>query len=396
MNAKIQAVGSQASEFQQVCNSHEDAKIPIHRYSASVWSHGRHSDCLQESWKGLHNPQNKPGAVYQSPAFLDYLVETEGENSTEVLTVCDKSSSEILGVVPVRKSTIELPFAIGGRTITNLHLKGLTLLGSEPMVPQHPDALDSLFNLISQRYLDAQLVSMDAVSANSYLWKYIKSSEAIKNNFAVHVLHGFRDCHSVDLPNSTEKYYARLSKKRRYNFLRQEKLLQRHIGGGLELILIDTVSNIAELFRAMDCLSIATTYSSASNRAKLVAAARHGFLYCFVLKSQNKTIGLMLGTKSNKILRIHRFFHDKSLEKYSPGTTLWQMVLRYLINESVFINVDMGYGTPAYRYHATNVIRQKGNVLLVRRSLANRGRILAHSGFTSVVNFFKSGPANSG
>ena len=297
--------------------------------------------------------------------------------------------------MPIQKSTIELPFAIGNRTIINLHLKGLTLLGTEPLAPQHPDALDSLFNLISERYPDSQLINMDAVPADSYLWKYITSSQAIKNNYDVHVLHGFRDCHSVDIPNSIEDYYGRLPKKRRYNYLRQEKLLRQQVGGILELILVDTESKITELFKAMDCLSVPKPYNSKSNKSKLVAAAKHGFLYCFILKSESKIIGLTLGTKSKKILRMHRFFHDKSLEKFSPGTTLWQMVLRNLICEAAFINVDMGYGTPAYRHHATNVVRQKGNVLLLRRSIANRCRVFAHSCFTSAVDFFKSNRAQS-
>ena len=66
------------------------------------------------------------------------------------------------------------------------------------------------------------------------------------------------------------------------------------------------------------------------------------------------------------------------------------MVLRHLIREAEFRSVDMGYGTPAYRYRATNTIVQKGKVLLFRRSIANRARILAHSSYSSAVNLIKA------
>jgi hypothetical protein len=55
----------------------------------------------------------------------------------------------------------------------------------------------------------------------------------------------------------------------------------------------------------------------------------------------------------------------------------------------VFKDIDMGYGTPTYQYRATNIVEQKGRVLLFRRSAANRCRILAHSSFCLAVDFVK-------
>jgi len=154
---------------------------------------------------------------------------------------------------------------------------------------------------------------------------------------------------------------------------------------------IDSPETVGELFAAIDVLGATGEGDEAVlGKNKYVALAEHGFLCCFVLKAGDRILGLTLGTKSGKILRIHRFFFDRNLEKYSPGTTLWQVVLRHLIRQAEFRSVDMGYGTPAYRYRATNTIIQKGKVLLFRRSMANRCRILAHSGYSSAVNLLKA------
>ena len=78
---------------------------------------------------------------------------------------------------------------------------------------------------------------------------------------------------------------------------------------------------------------------------------------------------------------MHRIFHDAGLNKYSPGTALWQHILRDLIERAEFAQVDMGYGDPAYRQHTTNVIEQRARILLFRRTPANRLRIALHHGY---------------
>ena len=49
----------------------------------------------------------------------------------------------------------------------------------------------------------------------------------------------------------------------------------------------------------------------------------------------------------------------------------------------------MGYGNPTYRFLTTNIIEQKGRVLLFRRTATNHCRVLAHSGYSSLLNFIK-------
>ena len=58
MTSKIQAVRPQASEFQQYCGLPDDSKSSTHRYGASVWSEGRHSERLRRILEKI-NPSTK-------------------------------------------------------------------------------------------------------------------------------------------------------------------------------------------------------------------------------------------------------------------------------------------------------------------------------------------------
>lgn len=359
-----------------------------------MWPENGFSPRLRTPWSRLHALQTIPGAVYQSPAYYDYLREIDGLDSLDVLTVTDQTSDMIVGVVPLYKKTVEMPFAIGDHTLLNLRLDGLSVLGSEPMVPQDGDALDRLFELLMRKYPRAQAIELDAVPRDSPLWKYLTSSRIVAERYLVHVLHGFRDCHFVELPASVEEYLRKLTKKRRYNYQRQQKLLQDHVVQPLRLTLIDLPQQVDDLIAAMTQLGAHKSAQIESSRRTYAAAARHGFLYCFVLTAGDRIVGLTLGTRSRQTYRIHRFFHDKALERFSAGTTLWQMVLKRLIQDAQFRNVDMGFGTPAYRYSATNIIKQKGKILLLRKSLANRARIVAHSIFSAAANRAKARDRN--
>ena len=357
---------------------------------ASVWPGDYLSPKLRSPWAKLHALQNSPGAVYQSAAYFDYLQEVHGAGTLGVLTVTEKDSDAIIGVVPVRRKTIDMPFAVGERRLLNLKVQGLSLLGSEPMAPREDGALDRLFELLTRKYPEADAIELDAVPLGGALWKYLTSSRIIADRYFVHVLHGFRDCHFITLPASVDDYLNRLTKKRRYNYQRQEKLLREHLALPLQLTLIDRPEQIGDLLAAMTRLGALSPAEIDAGRRDFTAAARHGFLYAFVLTAGDRIIGLTLGTKSKQTYRIHRFFHDKQLERFSVGATLWQLVLKRLIADAQFCDVDMGYGTPAYRYSATNTILQKGRLLLFRKTLANRARIVAHSVFSALANRAKA------
>ena len=313
----------------------------------------------------------------------------EGDNQLDIVVIDNGASGEIVGLVPIRKTTIFLPFLLGGRALYRTKLDGILLLGSEPMMCHDAETVDKLFLQLSHRHPCRQAIQMDAVPLGSDLWRHLSSSYKISREFSVHVLHGFQDCHAVDVPTSIEEYYRKYSKKRRYNLLRQERLLREHFAQPLELTIVEKEQDVGALMHAMKTLKLIITANCSHTELHYGATAKHGLLRCFILKSGETVIGVALGMKSKRTYRIQKFHHNHTLEKLSPGTTLWQLVIRHIIAEGQYSRIDMGYGTPTYRYSATNAIEKKGKIILLRKSLANRARIFAHSRYTLASNLFR-------
>jgi len=230
---------------------------------------------------------------------------------------------------------------------------------------------------------------MQSIPLDGYMWEYLNNSNIIGRLYYTHVLHGFRECHSVSIPSSIDEYYRGLPKKRRYNLLRQERQLEEHMGGPLSIFVVEEPEDLPELFRSIDALGLPSNNTALLSQRQYLSAARHKILRCHILKVGTAVIGIAVGMKSNDTCVIDRFFYDKALEKLSPGTTLWQTVLRHLIAEGVFIRVSMGYGSPVYRFRATNTIERRGRVLLFRRTFMNRCWIFTHTCYSSTLNFIK-------
>ena len=257
------------------------------------------------------------------------------------------------------------------------------------MVPRTRQAHDLLFDMIARLYSDVSAIEMDAVSADGFLWRYLVSSPVIQANYFVHVLYGVRDCHFVHLPSSIEQFRNRLARKLRHNLERQERVLERHLNAPLSVALIKTEEDVPALIAALSKLKVPGADDPAVKRS-YVAATRHGFLYCLVLRAGTRVVGLACGTKSKDTYRLDKLFYDKTLRRFSPGTALWQQVLRYLIQDATFKYVDLGYGMPAYPHRRINTTCKRAKVLLLRRTMSNRCLVELHRAYCAMVDFMKA------
>ncbi len=359
-------------------------------YAATVREDGPSSPLFRHAWDELVAASEAPGAIYQTPAFFDYIRKAERDSRFDVVAITNARNA-MVGVVPVKRSTLELPFVVGPHKLPGPCLNDIAILGGEPAIPEDPAALDSLFLRLSEHYREAEVIYLNEVRLQSYLWDYLRTSSTIHSLFHTHVMDGFRECHTIPLPRTVEDYTAKLSKSRRYNLLRQVRILQKDLDGPLELETIDSPSGLSELFRALDTLAVRGPHDSLMEQDQYISAAVYGFLQCYLLKSADRPIALVLGRKIGNVYKADKFLHDRSLEKYSPGTTLWHLVVKNMIAAGDIGSVDMGYGSPAYRFRATNTIEYRGRILLFRRSFRNRVRIVARSRFAAAVNFAKRG-----
>ena len=355
---------------------------------AAVWRGEPPWSAVHAVWNRLADGKRSPLAIYQSPSYFEFLESVEGRDELDLLTVRTPATHGVVGVSPVQKLLLDIPFSIGRRTVLKPHISCLRVLGSEPLIPKTLQAHDQLFSLIIEQYPEASVVEMDAVSVDSFLWHYIFSSQFIRENYVAHVLHGVQPCHFIHLPATIDDYRRRLGRKHRHNLERQQRVLERHLDGKLALTLLNREEHVPIVIEAMRELGGLGSDPAATTR-KITAAARKGFYQCFLLRSENRIVGMTYGYKSHETFRIHGILYDKTLSRFSPGTTMWHLVMRRLIEDGIFKSLDMGYGTPAYPHRNINTVHDRGKVLLFRKTMANRLLIGAHSAFSALARFSK-------
>jgi CelD/BcsL family acetyltransferase involved in cellulose biosynthesis len=349
---------------------------------------GDRNPALADAWRLLQT-RDPVNVVHQTQAYIDHLADIG--RRPEILLIEDKD--RIAGIVPVRQTDFVMSFSLWQRVLASLRLPSLMILGSEPMVVDNRRVLDELFCFLAERYRGVQILDMYSVRQDGPFWRYLTESETIRRRFGLYVVGGFRESFSLTLPSSVDDYLKRMSKKRRYNLKRQERLLEQHLGAPLELMPVRDEADLPRLLDSLAALGVPTGPGSRFTADQYQSAARNGVLCCFVLSSAGQVVGIATGICSQDAFFVHDLYFNKAMAKFSPGTTLWQVVIRHLIGQGTFSTVAISHGTPAYRFDEVNQIELKGRVVLYRRTVLNWLRFGAHRTFSQLVDLAKSLPA---
>src|SRR4051812_43722074 len=286
---------------------------------------------LQTAWQHLIRARDPICAVHQTEAYLAYL--SDLGSATEVIVLENADTDQVTGIVPTRELDLDVSLKARNRRLVPIRIRGMSLLGTEPIGALDRPALDVLFGFIAERFRHVRAVEFNSLALDSPLHRHLLESQTVARHFTFHVLGGWREAHSIVLPPSLEAYEAKLPRKRRYNFKRQERLLEQALGQSLALRVIEAEHGLPTLFAALEQLGVSAGSGATRPRAHYEAAARHGLLLSFVLCAGARVIGAVSGIRSQDAYFVNDIWFDRALAKLSPGTTLWQMVLRRLIEE---------------------------------------------------------------
>lgn len=316
---------------------------------------------LEEAWNRMLEAGRSPEKFYQMPAFVrsrnsaQYL-----EEHWELVTVRRRSDAGIVGILPLRKGEQEVGLHLGSICLFKYKIKVLQVLGSVPLL--HPGE-ERLFGFVLgnllRRYPDCQALSMQAVPME--LIGEFRDVEGL----SCHVLHGWRECHTVPLPDTVSEYLQKFSSKKRYNLSRQVRLLSRGAGEA-RLVRITKPEQVADLLAALKSLPSAQKYATAGLQTELENSARNGLLLSYLLQCGSETAALIIGSSGGKVWHVHNILcNDKYLE-LSVGTSITHLALQDVIEDLSFKLVDFGYGTPNQEYRSTHVLKKRAQVLLCR------------------------------
>jgi CelD/BcsL family acetyltransferase involved in cellulose biosynthesis len=317
---------------------------------------------VQAAWRQLLAAGHSPEKLYQLPEFFKYLLETAkpGETACELHLVRRRSDARIVGLVPGRRTTQTISVRLGPLTLFERTVPVYQVLGSVPLLDASEEGLSGfVLKGLLQCHPDCHALLMQALPEEL-------AGTVGGKGLSSHVMHGWRDCHTVPLPVNVDAYLQKLSAKKRYNLSRQVRLLAKE-AGEVSLVRVEHAHQVPALVDAMRSLLSAEDFASQTSQAKLESLAHHGLLYSYVLCCGEQAMALVLGTRSDEVWHIHNISSKQEYMNLSVGTSVVHLALQDAIAHAHFIHADFGYGTPNQEFRSTHVLQRRGKLLLCQR-----------------------------
>jgi hypothetical protein len=382
----------EGSRMRTIC---EEINAVDSRHAVSVSQGEWDSSEVRLAWSSLIGRSSHTEQVGRSPEFLDHLLSTHNPSWFHLATMRDAAGS-ILGVVPLRVKRSSLEFEVSGHVLARSWSRELQILGSIPLLPADPLLHDSLFVALDRGFEDCQAIAMNDVPTDSFLWHHVHESRCLRERFLTYATYGVRHCHVVPLPETMDGYWAKFSAKRRYNLRRQTRILREHFGGRLELRRFDSPHQVGDLIDLISPTAECNGLGQPNKQAYRVdprhvqSLAERGLLLIYVLIGAGRPCAALMGLKYHGVYYLEQIPRDRSLDRFSPGATAVQLAIEDLIRRTPIRKIDMGFGTPAYRFCSTNVTEPRASVLLLRKTWANRILRRSHATFNFFVDLSKA------
>ena len=194
----------------------------------------------------------------------------------------------------------------------------------------------------------------------------------------------------IDLRQSFDDYKAKFSSKTRSTITRKVKRWAEHGGGGVHWKVFKTPEEMDEFFQLARTVSLTTyqerlleaglpdapEYLAEMKRLAAVDSARG-----FILFDAGRPVSYLYCPVSDGVVIYAFLGYDPQYLKLSVGTVLQWLALEHLFNEGRFRFFDFTEGQSEHkRLFATHSV-PSGNVIFVRRNLANLFVIYTHDGF---------------
>jgi CelD/BcsL family acetyltransferase involved in cellulose biosynthesis len=308
------------------------------------------------AWRRLLAESLSPEKIYQTPEFFRFLVDTRtaGADQFELFLITHRVHDKVVGIVPVRISSIALD--IGPAT---WQPRVVRILGSVPLMPADAALMQHLCTYLLRAFPDCAAVSMQAFPIE------MQAQVQGGRRHRTLVLHGWRDCHTIPLPDAWPAYTARLSAKKRYNLTRQYRLLEQATGP-LQLERIDRACAVKLLSEGVGALAPQGDPARKAARDYRVLAANR-LLLSYVLRSADDIVAVIVGSRYGDTWHVYQILYAPAYHHLSAGTVALHTALQDVVTHFAFTSADLGFGSPRERFASTHALKTRAHVLIARR-----------------------------
>ena len=246
----------------------------------------------------------------------------------------------LCGVVPFLLKQWPLRLQLGEISVAKLPLTRLRLLGGTLNLPEDITAYDLLFRELMKAACEFDVIQLEEVPIDSFLWDYLQTSPLIRTAFRRYVPDPPTPHLYLRFETSFEQYMKKFSAKHRHNLKREVKRIREGVLGPMRFVrytqpdevdsfLIDAV----ELSKKTYQWNLHQRGLSATDllRQRMLFAAQHGWLRSYMLFCNDIPCAFTVGFQHDGVFLLQETGFDPSLSKYSVG-----MVLQMLTVEDLF------------------------------------------------------------
>jgi hypothetical protein len=240
---------------------------------------------------------------------------------------------------------------------------------------------DNLILKLKQKEVDVVLFYM--LEKASYLLHLAKTKPNIfcREHFITYSKHW-----RIYLPNTYGVFLDRLSRHRRHEIRRYQRVLEKQFSGLVEYKCYTGLENLDYICKELELIASKTYQRSLGKgfvnnnvyRSRLKLSAEKGWLRIYILYVEKKPWAFWIGTKYGNLLYLDFTGYEPRYKKYMPGTVLFYKMIEDLINIEVG-EIDFGLGDSEYKHTFGNRYWDECSIF-----------IFAPKGKTILINLFRS------
>ena len=141
---------------------------------------------IRDRWEDFLRATANPYALYQSPAWFDHALPLESGERYPLGVVHD-SGGALAGILPVRRCLFALGFWLRSRTLYTVNFQCVEILGGQPLLRDDEDFYVELIRSLLATFESWDAVYMQWVPRDSYAFKIVSTSRALRRHVAVHL-----------------------------------------------------------------------------------------------------------------------------------------------------------------------------------------------------------------
>lgn len=350
------------------------------------------------AWSRLAGPPSEQTTLFRSPQWLAHCQVRSPENQHSLLAIRDAGGA-LVGIAPLVVEQHVLGVSVKFRSLLKINLPCTRVLGGDPWPEADDEQYEVLFRNVANAYRESECILLPMLPVGGSCWRYLHRSRSLQAKYIVYSPEPPCKYRVAMLPGTFAEYLRQFNAKHRETLRRRVKRLGARCDGRLHLARFQTPTEAIEFARlAAQVERGSWQHDRVSDRiddvpqwrAILTDAAERGLLLGYVLMCGESACAFVFGYRMQDTYHYVQVGYDLAFRESSPGTVCLYLLVEDLIENQNAKLLSFGFGDHTYKETFGTAFVERAEVLLLRRSAANRLRVGAHAGMRSLIRLGKT------